>query len=121
MAFRFPRNYGDESEYQLLIPYDAANSNLVKVLRDGKGVVRTDAEGGEIVEDLPRMPKNTPPMPAERLAKIVEWINAGCPEKAGEPSKLPRPTKSGPDPDMPAGVPVPAGPAPDEPGSGGGK
>ena len=121
VAFRFPRNYGDEAMYQLLIPYDAENSNLVKVLRDGKGVVRTDAEGGEIVEDLPRMPKNTPPMPAERLAKIVEWINAGCPERAGEPSKLPRPTKAGPDPDMPAGVPVPAGPAPDEPGSGGGK
>jgi mono/diheme cytochrome c family protein/ketosteroid isomerase-like protein len=121
VAFRFPRNYGDEAEYQLLVPYDAESSNLVKVLRDGKGVVRTDAEGGQIVEDLPRMPKNALPMPSDRLEKIILWIDAGCPERAGEPSKLARPAGAGPDPETPAGIPVPAGPAPDEPGGGDGR
>ncbi|MDJ0975488.1 MAG: c-type cytochrome [Planctomycetota bacterium] len=112
VAFTFPRNYGDELEYRLLIPYDAKNSNLVKVLVDGKGVVREGPDGKRVVEDVTRMPKNAPPMPKAALEKLIEWIDAGCPEKAGEPSKLPRAgDPMAPKADEPGSF-VPEGPAP---------
>lgn len=123
VAFRFPRNYGDEEEYQLLIPYDAKNSNLVKVLVDGRGVVRANASGKRIVEDVVRMPKNAAPMPQDRIDKIIEWIDAGCPEFAGKPSEIVRGGGAAPaapkpeDDDSPApppgGFPSPEGPAPE--------
>lgn len=109
VSYRLPPDWGEEDTwYPLLVPYDAASSNLIKVLKDGKGVTKVHSDGTVETVDLPRMPKNSAAMSAEDLARLSAWIDAGCPEFAGKPSALPRPGTSGPD-DF-----APEGPAPDD-------
>jgi mono/diheme cytochrome c family protein/ketosteroid isomerase-like protein len=122
VAFEF-EDYADGAKIRLLVPYDGKNSNLVKALRDGKGITITKADGTPGTKNVTRMPKNAAPMPDEDVAKIERWIDAGAPEHAGKPSALPRPGKDGakpspPEPAAPDGSPAPSGgfPAP----SGGG-
>jgi len=71
----------------LLVVGQGAESNLVKAL---KGVTPFD---GTL---LRRMPAGRPPVPAEGIAFIEQWIDDGCPEDpiAEEPAFAWRPTNA---------------------------
>jgi hypothetical protein len=52
---------------------------------DGPVLVCGDASESELYEKItgekpPQMPLNGPPLPAELIELIANWINAGCPE-----------------------------------------
>ncbi|MFM8386499.1 MAG: c-type cytochrome [Planctomycetia bacterium] len=86
------------TRYRLVWPWNSRESNLVRVLVDGRGCLVQRADGTWARKDVPRMPKGRPPVPAETVERIAAWIDAGCPEVLGTPSTLPREP-----------VPVPAG------------
>ncbi len=91
VAFEFPMEWGEDDMIKLLKPYDAEGSNLIRALRDGKGVVLTAPDGSTRTVNIERMPKGRPPMDPAHLAEVIKWVNAGCPEHSGKPSALPRP------------------------------
>lgn len=86
------------TRYRLVWPWNSRESNLVRVLVDGRGCLVQRADGTWARKDVPRMPKGRPPVPAATVERIAAWIDAGCPEVLGTPSTLPREP-----------VPVPAG------------
>ncbi len=90
VAFEFASVSGGDEMLRLVVPYDGAGSNLVRALRDGKALRVRLPDGRTVERDFPRMPKGQAAIPAEDLAKIVRWVDAGCPEFAGTPSALPR-------------------------------
>ena len=82
IAFSFPRSAGEDGTLRLLIPGDSAKSNLLKALKDGKGISVTQADGTTTVVDIKRMPPRGKKLPtADDLAKLAKWIDAGAPEK----------------------------------------
>ncbi|MFM8980448.1 MAG: c-type cytochrome [Planctomycetia bacterium] len=97
------------TRYRLLWPWNSKESNLIRVLVDGRGCLVQRADGSWARKDVPRMPKGRPPVPPETVARLAAWIDAGCPEVLGTPSTLPR-----------EAVPVPAGETGSGAGSGGG-
>ena len=108
VTFEFPQFMGEDAMVRLVIPYDAEGSNLIKALKDGKGVTIVMPDGRVVKKDIARMPKGKAPIPAEDLQKLIAWVDAGCPEHAGKPSKLPRPKPGD-------GAPPSKAPAPDAP------
>ncbi|MGE0193784.1 MAG: c-type cytochrome [Planctomycetota bacterium] len=75
---------------RMVVPYDSARSNLLRAMRDGKGMI-CSLPGGQLREvDIRRMPVGVAPLDDAQLAALEAWIDAGCPERAGEPSTLPR-------------------------------
>jgi len=90
VKFEFREGPGKEGRIRLLVPWDSAASNMIKALRNGKGVTVRMPDGSMVTRDIAPMPKDADPMPAADIQKLADWIDAGCPEKAGEPSALPR-------------------------------
>jgi hypothetical protein len=85
IKFTFPRTEGEDGTIQLLVVGDSAKSNLLKALRDGKGIVVKFPDGREEVQDIKRMPPRGKKKPTEEeLAKLAKWIDAGAPEQ-GKP------------------------------------
>lgn len=76
---------------KLLEPYDSKNSNLIRAMSSGRGLVVTNEDGTTSKRNIAVMPKGGKPMDAESLRQLADWIDAGCPEVAGLPSALPRP------------------------------
>ena len=115
----FPIDWGEEASYRNLVVGDSAASNLIKALKDGKGIVVDNPDGTTTVkDDLGRMPKGGPYVSDEDIAKIAAWIDAGCPENAGEVGEIP--AAAAPAPGQPAQpappAAVPGFPAPSQPG-----
>ncbi|MDA1195020.1 MAG: c-type cytochrome [Planctomycetota bacterium] len=102
-----------ESIIVLISPWDGEGSNLVRALRDGAGISYRDAQGKEHRTTIKRMPKGGAAMPEADIARIVAWINAGCPHDAGGAPFFERKAGAG----APAGkdVPVKDAPAKSEP------
>ena len=90
IAFEFIEGPGKEGRIRLLVPWDSASSNLIKAMKNGKGIQVRMPDGSVVTRDIAPMPKDADPMPAADLQKLADWIDAGCPEEAGEPSALPR-------------------------------
>ncbi len=91
-ALQFPLSWDEvDSLITMITPYDGAGSNLVKALLDGRGITYTDDSGKERRTDIKRMPKGGGAMDPAAVARIVAWINAGCPERAGGPPHFPAP------------------------------
>ena len=99
------------------MPWDSGASNLIKALRDGRGLVLDMPDGSTQVVDIEPMPKDADPMAPAQIQALADWIDAGCPEVAGEPSALPPPGEAPavtppppppPAPQKPADVPPPA-------------
>ncbi|MFV1959490.1 MAG: hypothetical protein ACC662_08775, partial [Planctomycetota bacterium] len=82
LDYRFPVEEVPGATAALVVPGDAKASNLVRMLRDGKGIEARRPSGPPVVVDEPRWPKGGPYMPEADIAKIEAWIDAGCPEKA---------------------------------------
>lgn len=60
----------------LVVIGNGAESNIVKSF---KGEAPFDGS------DFPRMPVGAPPLPADKIAALQRWIDAGCPETAPVP------------------------------------
>jgi hypothetical protein len=58
---------------------DGDNSNLVKSLR-GQAPFGSDLPDPPEGAVTPLMPAFLPPVPAESIKRIVEWIDDGCPD-----------------------------------------
>lgn len=58
---------------------DGDNSNLVKSMR-GQAPFGSDLPDPPEGAVTPTMPPDRPPVPEASIAKIIEWINDGCPE-----------------------------------------
>ena len=114
IAFRFPLKLGRPGSIRMLIPYDSANSNMMRAFRDGRGIVLDMPDGSTKTVDIEPMPKDADPLPDEVLRTLADWIDAGCPEFAGKPSALPRPG-AGDAPPAGNGGPPPPPAAPDKP------
>ena len=71
----------------LVVPGDAAASNLVRSLK-GQAPFGSDLPEPPPGAGLRRMPAGRPAVPAESIAFIERWINDGCPEEpiATEPT-----------------------------------
>ncbi len=91
VEFEFPFGPGSPDMIRLLVPWDSKNSNMIKAFKDGKGIDVRLPDGSVVKRDIAPMPKDAPPMPPDKLKKLAEWIDAGCPEFAGKPSALPKP------------------------------
>ena len=75
---------------RMVVPYDSARSNLLRAVRDGKRMI-CGLPGGQLREvDIRRMPVGVTPLDDVQIDALAAWIDAGCPERAGEPSALPR-------------------------------
>ncbi|MCB9825781.1 MAG: c-type cytochrome [Planctomycetes bacterium] len=72
---------------RLLVPWHSAESNLVRAMR-GEDLI---ACVGSQQVDMPvrRMPVGVPPLSDADTDRLAAWIDAGCPEVAGQPSTLP--------------------------------
>ena len=82
IAFRFPRSEGEDGTIQLLVPGDSAKSNLIRALKDGKGILVTYADGRTEEVEIKRMPPRGKKKPTDDdLAKLAKWIDAGAPEQ----------------------------------------
>ncbi len=90
VAFEFPEGPGKDGMIRLLVPWDSAASNMIKAMKDGKGLTVRYPDGRVVAKDFAPMPKDADPMPASDLQKLADWIDAGCPEHAGKPSALPK-------------------------------
>ncbi len=96
VSLKFPFSWDDpDLQIRMIEPWNAAGSNMIRALRDGKGIVVIKDDGKTITRDIPRMPKNSPPMPEADIQMIERWINAGCPEKPGGKPFAPKPGGSG--------------------------
>ena len=92
VALSFPYNWDDpDVTVKLLEPYDSKNSNLIRAMTNGRGLVVTNADGTTARRNIAVMPKGGAPMGEDDVARLAAWIDAGCPEFAGKPSALPRP------------------------------
>lgn len=81
VAFTFPFAEGEDGMIRLVTPGDGRGSSLIKALVDGKGIVVTYADGRTEVKDVKKMPPRGKKKPTEdEIAKLVKWIDAGCPE-----------------------------------------
>ena len=109
VALRFPYSWDDtDVTVKLLEPYDAANSNVIRALTSGRGLVVTNADGSTARRNISVMPKGGSPMSDAEVARLSAWIDAGCPEFADKPSALPRPGGQAPPKDpAPAKDPAP--------------
>jgi mono/diheme cytochrome c family protein len=82
LKFEFPRTEGEDGTIRLLVVGDSAKSNLIKALRDGKGIVVKFSDGREETQDIKRMPPRGKKKPTdEELEKLSKWIDAGAPEQ----------------------------------------
>ncbi|MDF1701717.1 MAG: c-type cytochrome, partial [Planctomycetota bacterium] len=80
----FPLSWDDvDSMIPMITPYDGEGSNLVRALRDGKGISYTDGDGNKKRTNIKRMPKGGAAMPEADVLRIAAWIDAGCPKTAG--------------------------------------
>lgn len=61
---------GTPREMKVLVVGDGPGSNLIKALRGQPPFDGTYA---------PQMPEGYPPVPADKIDQIEQWINAGCP------------------------------------------
>jgi hypothetical protein len=61
----------------VVVPGDAAGSNLVKAL---SAIAPFGEDVGTPDATIARMPARMNPMPAEDIERIAGWINKGCPE-----------------------------------------
>jgi hypothetical protein len=61
----------------VVVPGDAAGSNLVKAL---SAIVPFGADVGTPDASIARMPARMDPMAPEDIGRISDWINQGCPE-----------------------------------------
>ena len=77
------------AQVRMVVPYDSEKSNLIRALRDGKGMICL-LKGSLREVDIRRMPVGTAPLDEDQVAAISHWIDQGCPERAGEASQLPR-------------------------------
>jgi mono/diheme cytochrome c family protein len=104
---------------RMIVPGDSAASNLIRALKDGRGIVVERPDGSTAERDIDRMPKGAPPMPDGDVALIAEWIDAGMPKERGSPpwSGSPRPVPGSAPPGSPAppGFPAPGVPPPAPP------
>ncbi len=90
VEFEFPVGESGDERMRLVVPYDGAGSNLIRALKDGKALRVRRPDGSEVERDFERMPKGGAPLSAADLARLKAWVDAGCPEHAGQPSALPR-------------------------------
>jgi hypothetical protein len=80
VTLRFP-DYDDGGTIRMVVPGDSRASNLIRALKDGRGIEVDLGDGNTLVKDIARMPKQAEPMKDEDIAKIARWIDAGCPEQ----------------------------------------
>ena len=111
ITFSFPLKYGQPGMIRMLIPYDSENSNMIRAIRDGRGIVLDMPNGKTKTVDIAPMPKDADPMAPEVIQQLCDWIDAGCPEFAGKPSALPRPGQKEP---TDGGNPPPPPPGPND-------
>ncbi|MHC5012335.1 MAG: hypothetical protein ACYTG6_15560, partial [Planctomycetota bacterium] len=90
VSLAFP-DWDEGGTIRMLIPGNSRDSNLVKALRDGRGIVVDLEGGGTVIKDIARMPKGADPMPEDRILAIAQWIDAGAPEFAGGEAPPPTP------------------------------
>lgn len=88
VAFKFDYELGSDDKVWLVVPGSADDSNLLRALSADTSILVTQADGTTREERVPRMPKGGKKATDAELATIRTWIDAGCPEKAGEPSAL---------------------------------
>jgi hypothetical protein len=83
VAFSFALLDG-EGIVRLLEPYNGADSNLVKALRDGKGIMVTLPDGTRVSRDIEPMPagRGGKRLSPQDLARLERWIDAGMPRQA---------------------------------------
>ena len=115
----FPIDWGEDASYRCLVVGDSAASNLIRALRTARASSSTTPDGTTTIkDDLGRMPKGGPYVSDEDVAKIAAWIDAGCPENAGEVGEIPGAAAAAPgQPAQPAPpAAVPGFPAPSQPG-----
>jgi len=70
---------------------DGAASNLVRALK-GEAPFGKDLPEPPAGATIKRMPVGFPPVPAESIAVVEQWIDDGCPEE--EPDRVWRPTNA---------------------------
>jgi hypothetical protein len=63
---------------QLVTLGDGAHSNLVLALK-GEAPFGSDLDDPPVGAVAPRMPSYLPPVPADEISAIEQWINEGCP------------------------------------------
>jgi hypothetical protein len=81
LGFTFPRAEGEDGTIALLVPGDSARSNLIRALRDGKGILVTYADGRAEEVEIKRMPPRKKKPTEEEIALLAKWVDAGCPEQ----------------------------------------
>jgi len=65
--------------------FDPENSNLIKAL-EGRAPFGKDLVPPPAGAIFPRMPLGYPPVPADRIREIRDWIQFGCPENSVDDS-----------------------------------
>jgi len=107
VALEFPFSWDDtDVTMTLLEPWDSTESNLIKAISSGRGLVVTLGDGTTATRNVRPMPKGGTPMSPEDVARLAAWIDAGCPEVAGQPTALPRPGGAAPPPEDPGPEPA---------------
>ena len=87
MSFDYETENGDVT-VRMVTPYSSKTSNLIIALKTGKALIAC-MSGNKTTIDIRRMPVGADYMADADVKKIEDWIDAGCPEVAGEPSVLP--------------------------------
>jgi len=88
----FPFSWDDpELLVPLVVPWRSKDSNLIKALSDGKGILVKRPDGSTVRKNIKRMPKGASAMPREDIERLAAWIDAGCPKEPGGASPWPKP------------------------------
>lgn len=102
--------------FRFVQPWNSAESNLIRALRDGHDCLLKRADGTLVRADVGRMPKGRDPVPDLVIDRLAAWIDAGCPRTLGEASTLPKEEVTFPLPGGAGGsVPGGGGPTPEKP------
>ena len=78
LKYRLPAEGGGTAA--LVTPGDGAGSNLIRLLRDGRGIRVRTTSGELVTRDLDRWPHRGPYVEAADIGRIEAWIDAGCPQ-----------------------------------------
>jgi mono/diheme cytochrome c family protein len=81
VAFEFAMRSEDVKIRMIEPDVPGSETNLVKALRSGKGLVGTAEDGSKKEVEVDQMPSNGKPMPEEDIRKIERWIDRKMPEK----------------------------------------
>ncbi len=78
LAYELPIRGGGHAP--IIVVGDSGASNLVRLLRDGRGIEIRMPSGEVVTRDLDRWPRGGPYMDAADVDRLAAWIDAGCPQ-----------------------------------------